>query len=109
MCIYIYIVREREREIQIYISLSLYIYIEREYTVYSTQYAVYSMQYTVYSIHICMHTYNPGHALPAAVLLPKIPEISIESLGKSQISRWYLEVLTTIVKFVRSKSRLWNL
>ena len=43
------------------------------------------------------------------VFLFEIPEISIESLDKSQISSWSLEVLSTILMIFYSKSRLWNL
>ena len=39
----------------------------------------------------------------------KVPEISIESLDESYISRWSLEVFTTIKICFRSKSRPWNL
>ena len=44
-----------------------------------------------------------------AVFLLRIPETSIESLGKSQISRRSLEVLTTTLGGFRSTSRPWNL
>ena len=39
----------------------------------------------------------------------KVPEVSIESLEGSYISRWSLEVFNTKFIFVFSKSRPWNL
>ena len=43
-----------------------------------------------------------------AVFLLKIPEISIEGLDKSYISRWSPEVLITILRCFSPKSRPWN-
>ena len=49
------------------------------------------------------------HARHMDVFLLEIPEISIESLDESQISRWPLAVITAISRCFRSKSRPWNL
>ena len=43
-----------------------------------------------------------------AVLLLGMPEISIDSLDESEISRRFLEVSNTILGYTGSKSRLWN-
>ena len=58
------------------------------------------------------HEVDPLPELPGlwstAVFLLEIPEISIESLDKSRISRWSLEVITTILRCFRSKPRPGN-
>ena len=43
------------------------------------------------------------------MFLPASPDISIESLGESHISRWPLEVLDTSLRCACPTSRLWNL
>ena len=45
----------------------------------------------------------------AVFFLLEIPQISVESLEESYISRWSLEVLSTILRFCCLKPRSWNL
>ena len=70
--------------------------------------------YVLFSyIYIYMLFSSPSLSLatPAAVFLFRIPEISIESLDKSWISRWSLdaEVLHTMLLSFPPKLRPWNL
>ena len=50
-----------------------------------------------------------GARFPTAVCLLKILDISIECLEESEIGRWPLEVLNTMLLLICSKSRPWNL
>ena len=59
-------------------------------------------------IYIYIYTHSVLLSVTAA-LLPEIPEVSVESLEESQISRWSQEVLIKMLSLFLPNLRPWNL
>ena len=60
-------------------------------------------------IHVTVLSFTTTTWPSTAVVLLKIPELSVDSLNESYISRWSLDVLNTMLSLVLPKLRRWHL